>query len=137
MGFFGELAKGAFNAMKESTDKYKKSYDSSSDISMDAGSRGGDNSLVKAIKASNRIVKSWCLISELRAEIKAGNRIVKFGNYFINDNKTKEPIEWRVLEVSNNKALLITKDAIDCKPYNNEFERITWEYCSLRHWLNN
>jgi hypothetical protein len=37
MGFFGELlgefAKGAFNAMKDSTDKYKKSYDSSSDMS--------------------------------------------------------------------------------------------------------
>ena len=100
-----------------------------------AFSRGGDNSLVN--------------------EIKAGNRIVKFGNYFINDNKTKEPIEWRVLEVSNDKALLITKDAIDCKPYNNEWRYIecrditwgeyslrqwrdtTWGECSLRQWLNN
>ena len=68
-------------------------------------------------------------------EIKVGN-IVKFGNYFINDNKTKEPIEWRVLEVSKNKALLITKDAIDCKPYNNERRDITWENCTLRRWLN-
>ena len=37
MGFWGEflggLAKGAFNAMKESTDKYKNSYDSSSGMS--------------------------------------------------------------------------------------------------------
>ncbi len=37
MGFlgelFGELAKDAFDAMKESSDKYKKSYDSSSDMS--------------------------------------------------------------------------------------------------------
>ena len=63
--------------------------------------------------------------------------IIKFGNYFINDNKTKEPIEWQVLEVSNDKALLITKDAIDCKPYNNERRDITWEDCSLRQWLNN
>ena len=63
--------------------------------------------------------------------------IIKFGNYFINDNKTKEPIEWRVLEVSNDKALLITKDAIDCKPYNNKRRGITWEECSLRQWLNN
>ena len=63
--------------------------------------------------------------------------IIKFGNYYINDSKNKEPIEWRVLEVSNNKALLITKDAIDCKPYNNERRDITWEECSLRQWLNN
>ena len=69
-------------------------------------------------------------------EIKVGN-IVKFGNYFINDNKTKEPIEWRVLEVSYDRALLITKDAIDCKPYNNKRRGITWEECSLRQWLNN
>ena len=62
--------------------------------------------------------------------------IIKFGNYFINDNKTKEPIEWRVLEVSNDRALLITKDAIDRKPYNNELRWITWEECSLRQWLN-
>ena len=63
--------------------------------------------------------------------------IIKFGNYFINDDKNKEPIEWRVLEVSNNKALLVTKDAIDGKPYNTEWEDITWEQCSLRQWLNN
>ena len=70
--------------------------------------------------------------------------IIKFGNYFINDNKTKEPIEWRVLEVSNDRALLITKDAIDrkpydyddCKPYDYELRDITWEECSLRQWLN-
>ncbi len=74
--------------------------------------------------------------TSLIGEIKVGN-IVKFGNYFINDNKTKEPIEWRVLEVSNDKALLITKDAIDCKPYNNKRRGITWEECSLRQWLNN
>ena len=63
--------------------------------------------------------------------------IIKFGNYYINDSKNKEPIEWRVLEVSNDRALLITKDAIDCKPYNNEWRDITWEECSLRQWLNN
>ncbi len=68
---------------------------------------------------------------------RGGVKEIKFGNYFINDNKTKEPIEWRVLKVSNNKALLITKDAIDCKSYNNEFEDITWENCTLRQWLNN
>ena len=75
-------------------------------------------------------------VLDFSGEIKVGN-IVKFGNYFINDNKTKKPIEWRVLEASNNKALLITKDAIDYKPYNNNFVAITWEECSLRQWLNN
>ena len=30
--------------------------------------------------------------------------IIKFGNYYKNDDKTKEPLEWRVLEVSNDKG---------------------------------
>lgn len=62
---------------------------------------------------------------------------IKFGNYFINEGKNKEPIEWRVLEVSNNKAFLITKDAIDCKPYNEEQRCTIWAQCTLRQWLNN
>lgn len=46
-----------------------------------------------------------------------------------------QPIEWRVLETGS-KLLLITEYGIDCKPYNETREDITWEKCSLRRWLN-
>ncbi|MBQ7119746.1 MAG: hypothetical protein IJO09_05980 [Oscillospiraceae bacterium] len=65
---------------------------------------------------------------------------ITFGAYE-QDNDTsngKEPIEWLVLDIVDNRALLISKYALDCKPYNEEWaEDITWEECTLRTWLNN
>ena len=48
----------------------------------------------------------------------------------------KEDIEWVVLEVKDGKALVISKYALDCRPYHTEFVDVTWEKCSLRQWLN-
>ena len=47
-----------------------------------------------------------------------------------------EPIEWIVLEVEDGKALLVSRYALDCKPYHREDTPVTWETCSLRTWLN-
>ncbi len=69
---------------------------------------------------------------------KAGDYVV-FGAYE-QDNDTsngKEDIEWLVLEVKDGKALLISKYALDCQPYNTVYENVTWETCTLRKWLNN
>ena len=79
---------------------------------------------------SDEKIKIQAIETIAKENINEGDTLT-FGNY------CQRPIEWRVIEVSNNKALLITKDAIDCKPYNNEFEDITWENCTLRQWLNN
>ena len=48
-------------------------------------------------------------------------------------------IEWLVLDydAANNKALLISRYALDCKPYNTNYADVTWETCTLRKWLNN
>ena len=61
---------------------------------------------------------------------------VKFGNYWQTDDKNKEAIEWEVLAKENGKALLISKYALDCKPYHENSCSITWENCTLRKWLN-
>lgn len=37
------------------------------------------------------------------------------------------PIEWLVLENDGKTALLISRNALDCQPYNTEREDITWE----------
>ena len=45
---------------------------------------------------------------------------VYFGSYE-QDNDTEdgaEPIEWLVLAVDNDKALLLSRYALDCQPYN-------------------
>lgn len=77
-------------------------------------------------------------IKEKLSNAKVGNYIT-FGSYE-QDNDTsngKEEIEWLVLDIKDGKALVISKYALDCKPYNTSKTDVTWETCSLRQWLNN
>ena len=63
----------------------------------------------------------------------------KFGAYEQDNNTSngKEKIEWLVLDKQNNKALVISKYALDCKTYTTNHTNVTWETCTLRKWLNN
>ena len=45
-------------------------------------------------------------------------------------------IDWRVLAVENNRALLISEKILENRPYNVEERDITWENCTLRKYLN-
>lgn len=62
-----------------------------------------------------------------------------FGSYEQDNNASngKETIEWLVLEVKDNKVLLISKYALDQQKYNASLTSVTWESCTLRKWLNN
>ena len=68
--------------------------------------------------------------------IEYGKEIANFGAYYQNGGATKSPIEWIVLAKEGGKALLISKYAIDCKPYNDVNKDIRWDSCTLRKWLN-
>lgn len=64
--------------------------------------------------------------------------IVKFGRYEQDNDPDNGPeqIEWRVLETSEDRLLLISEKNLDCKQYNEEWASISWETCTLRGWLN-
>lgn len=65
--------------------------------------------------------------------------IYTFGNYEQDDVTTngKEPIEWIILDMNEDGSLvLLSKYALDCKPYKTEYKDVTWETCTLRKWLN-
>ena len=49
----------------------------------------------------------------------------------------KRDIEWEILSVEEGRILVISKYALDTKPYNNENKNVSWETCTLRKWLNN
>ena len=69
------------------------------------------------------------------ADIKVG-KFIKYGRYFQDSEREKSPIEWLVLDIKGNEALLISRYALDCKQYHHEYNYITWEDCDLRKWLN-
>lgn len=70
--------------------------------------------------------------------LNVGDTLV-FGTYEQDNDTTngKENIEWLVLAKENNRVLVVSDKALDCKPYNQSWESVTWETCSLRNWLNN
>lgn len=51
-------------------------------------------------------------------------------------DENSQPLEWIVLEKSNNKALLLSKYLLTSHSYNDENVDITWENCTMRKWLN-
>ncbi|MBR6706673.1 MAG: hypothetical protein IKI84_08345 [Clostridia bacterium] len=61
---------------------------------------------------------------------------VYFGEYDQDNVSGKEPIQWVVLSVSGNQALLISRYGLECKPFHTNSAGQTWENCSLRTWLN-
>ena len=72
------------------------------------------------------------------ASVAVGN-IIRFGSYEQDNNLDNgpEPIEWIVLDVQEDKALLLSKYGLDAKQYHFEaVNDIMWEQCSLRSWLN-
>ena len=66
--------------------------------------------------------------------------IVEMGSYPQSDKsgKTKEPIKWRVMDVSETNAVLMADSILDYSPYNENEERngIYWGSSDIRNWLN-
>ena len=70
------------------------------------------------------------------AQFAVGN-YVTFGEYpQTAAGEDMTPIEWLVLARDGNKALLISRYALDGQLYNASYTDVTWETCTLRTWLN-
>ena len=63
---------------------------------------------------------------------------ITFGNYEQDNDigNGKETIEWLVLAKQDNRLLVISRYALDCKPYSTSGSGVTWENSTLRTWLN-
>ncbi len=82
-------------------------------------------------------VAAACAENAAGQDITAGD-IITFGTYEQDNNMDNgpEPIEWIVLEVRDGKAMLLSKYGLDCIKYHSKLDKVTWEKCSLRAWLN-
>lgn len=92
---------------------------------------GHKNSVMKAESIRDKAM------AEKRKMASVGSYIT-FGTYEQDNNTSngKEHIEWKVLAKENNRLLVISRYALDCKPYNDKWTDVTWETCTLRKWLN-
>ena len=67
--------------------------------------------------------------------VSVGNHL-SFGNYKQGANAEIQPIEWRVLEVREGKALVISERLLEYVPYHKTDANVTWKTCTLRKWMN-
>ena len=64
--------------------------------------------------------------------------MVYFGHYRqLADSEEKQPLAWLVLDVDDQKGVLLTtKYVLEPRPYNTKGVAMTWERSTMRSWLN-
>lgn len=61
---------------------------------------------------------------------------IKFGTYFYDEKRSGATIDWYVLNIENNKALLLSKYGLDKKQWHPSNRSIEWKRSHLHKWLN-
>ena len=87
-------------------------------------------------KGTTAKVESSSQKKDKNPDYKVGETI-EFGNYPQDKDGTEKPIEWIVMKNEGNQVLLLSKYVLDAKPYNEEWEGVTWQTSDIRQWLNN
>lgn len=79
-----------------------------------------------------KLYAQWEIDDEVVAKLGSLKKyeIVEFGTY------NGKPIKWIVLDKNDGKALLLSKDILEKKKFNDKSKRVTWKNCTLRKWLN-
>ena len=54
----------------------------------------------------------------------------------IGDKIVFDRYEWRILDIQNNTALIITEDIVEQRAYHNIYKDTTWNGCEIRKYLN-
>ena len=65
-------------------------------------------------------------------------RVITLGS-FEQDNLASdgaEPLNWIILDVEKDRALVLCTKGIDSRPWHAKYETVSWKGCDLRAWLN-
>ena len=88
--------------------------------------------VIKAASRMSNVAKKACDfyseskgVVDIAAENKKIGSIIRFGSY-----------DWRVLDVQNSRALVLSDEIIERRAYNETYADVTWKSCTLRAYLN-
>ena len=62
------------------------------------------------------------------------NKKIIFGRWI--NYQENEPVQWTILEVKEDKMLVVSTRALEFRSFHNQLEEVTWDSCDLRKWLN-
>ena len=135
-----EAAEKGYAYAKSSMPKYPFSRDltyESAAIYADAGmyiDAGREYNRIRGYRDVNAILANDARLSR-EATFAVGNTVT-FGAYPQTGAGTDmTPIEWILLARDGQYALLLSKYALDDKPFHSKEEDVTWQKCALRKWL--
>lgn len=65
-------------------------------------------------------------------------KTVSFGSYEQDNDVSNgsEQISWTILSNADGIVTLLSNNNLDCKKYNETWQNVSWDNCSLRMWLN-
>ena len=89
------------------------------------------NSDIVLIDPENEYLENYAIIDYGRYDYDT----IVFGKYY-NYNDKKINLEWIVLDKNEDMALLLTKDVINCKCFDDTKIKTTYNNSSIRKWLN-
>lgn len=129
------MISAACSSSKESLTTYKKGSGSDQEVisDMNQGSESSDEN--SAINNPGDPLPMTVPVAFKDVEV--GDEIT-FGSYE-QDNDTgngTEAIEWIVVTIEDGRALLLSKYALDQKPYHSAGGDVTWEDSEIREWMN-
>ena len=76
------------------------------------------------------------VIKTHRAKVDINGSAIEFGRYPDSPGMSSVPLRWRVLNISNDTALMITEKAIDAMPFADSKGCTSWDTSSVRSFLN-
>jgi hypothetical protein len=86
---------------------------------------GQDDTTATPSPDSTSVLPSNSCLLGIPGALAVGDTVSGFGGY-----------DWQVLDVREDKALIITKGIVGYRSYHSSDEDVTWSGCSLRGWLN-
>ena len=125
------------NGYKDSSAKIDEAYYA---IAMD---KLGEGEVAEALNILNglNMIGIDDTIKEIRQNLMENMRIgdtIVFGEYEQDGDSSngREMLEWMVLDIDDDKALVISKYVVDARKFDSSLDTIYWENSEIRFWLN-
>lgn len=85
---------------------------------------------------SDQIDLEFELREPLPAEKHSAGEEIIMGSYCFYEDGRKKDLRWQVLDIIEDRALIVSRNVLAIMQYNIEWGAMTWEKCSVRKWLN-
>ena len=76
------------------------------------------------------------IVAVSRDADKEAGQTLEFGHYPYYYKGDNSPIVWRILKKEDGCFLVISENALDCRPFHGAVGLCNWTSCDLRNWLN-